>query len=531
MKKLSILSLAAIALLAASSCKKFTNINQNPNSATTSTPEVILPQAIVYTAQNASSYNNYGAQLVGYMANAGGYGGFGSAWTYDFGPNDFSGLWSSTYDVLNDFQNVINITAHDSTHYVYNAIARIMKAYNFSLLVDAYNNIPYTKALQGTSNVVNPAYDDAKTVYVSLANDLDSAITIMHKGETEPNQSPIAAANDPMFGNATNETASWIQFANTIKLRLIVRAAAVESFPNTTFDADGFLTTDAIVNPGFAKINGQQNPSWNTWVTHYDNGAGLRDYMPCTYSFGYYNGSKLLDSGRGNVIYLSFPNTTINQMGVGTTAVPSAPAATNAWYSGNTSSLGNAAGIMKGLNMGEPLVLAAESYFLQAEAQLRGILTTGSAQTSFNNGIWASFNYLFLLPDDATLGTNAYGTKLNPTTALAQYQSDNSGSYLVNYNLATSDAQRLEAIITQKYIAVNFISSQEGWNEYRRTGYPTSASSTSNPYASMASTLSQSTRPDKLPTRILYPASEYSYNAANVPSGISPYSSLIFWAK
>lgn len=527
MKKLSILSLAAIALLAASSCKKFTNINQNPNSATTSTAEVILPQAIVYTAENASSYNNYGAQLAGYMANAGGYGGFGSAWTYNFGPNDFSNLWSSTYDVLNDFQNVISITANDNTHYVYNAIARIMRAYNFELLVDAYNNIPYTDALQGLTNVVNPKYDDAKTVYTSLANDLDSAIAIMHTGETAPNQAPIAAANDPMFGGSTT---SWIQFANTIKLRLIVRASATTTFANKTFDGDGFLTTDAIVNPGFAKISGQQNPSWDTWVAHYDGGAGNRAYMPCTYVFGYYDGNKLLDSGRGAVIYLSYPGTTINQMGVGTTSVPSAPAATNAWYSGNTSNLGNAAGVMKGLNMGEPLVLAAESYFLQAEAQLRGLIP-GSAQTSFNSGILASFNYLFLLPDDKTYGTDAYGNTLNPATAVAKYQSDNASSYLVNYNLAANDAQRLEAIITQKYIAVNFINSQEGWNEYRRTGYPTSASSTSDPYASFASTLSQSTRPDKLPTRILYPASEYSYNAANVPSGISPFSSLIFWAK
>jgi hypothetical protein len=47
----------------------------------------------------------------------------------------------------------------------------------------------------------------------------------------------------------------------------------------------------------------------------------------------------------------------------------------------------------------------------------------------------------------------------------------------------------------------------------------------------MASVLSSSTRPDKLPTRIQYPQSEYSYNAANVPSGISSFSSLIFWAQ
>jgi hypothetical protein len=138
----------------------------------------------------------------------------------------------------------------------------------------------------------------------------------------------------------------------------------------------------------------------------------------------------------------------------------------------------------------------------------------------------ASFHYLYLLPDDATLGAG-----LNPVADAAQYQLDNAGSYLVNFTLATTTAQQTEAIITQKYIALNFINSQEPWNEYRRTKYPTSAAVTSDPTKSFASLLSQSTRPDHLPTRILYPASEYSYNAANVPTGISPYTSLIFWAQ
>src|ERR1700748_1731616 len=113
MKKISILSIAAVFIVFTPSCKKYLNINTNPNQATTSTPEAILPQAITYTAANVSSYNDYGAQLGGFMANAGGYGGFGSNWTYDFSPNDYSGLWSSTFDVLNDLQSVINISEGD----------------------------------------------------------------------------------------------------------------------------------------------------------------------------------------------------------------------------------------------------------------------------------------------------------------------------------------------------------------------------------------------------------------------------------
>src|ERR1700722_12419639 len=149
MKKTSSIVIAAITILFAGSCKKYMDINTNPNNATSATPEAILPQAITYTAANISAYNDYGSQLVGYAANAGGYGGFGSNWTYDFSNNDYSNLWANTYDALNDLQTVINLSNGDPLHADYNAIARIMKAYNFELLVDTYNSVPYSDALLG----------------------------------------------------------------------------------------------------------------------------------------------------------------------------------------------------------------------------------------------------------------------------------------------------------------------------------------------------------------------------------------------
>lgn len=523
MKKLSILSISAVFLLGTSSCKKYLNINNNPNAATTATPEVILPQAIVYSASVVSSFNNYGAELGGYAANAGGYGGFGSNWTYNFGPNDYSGLWSSTYDALSDLQAVQNYAIADKTgaHDYFNAIARIMKVYDFQLMVDTYNNVPYTNALQGAS-AVTPKYDDAKTIYPSLANQLDSAIAIINAANGKSGVTVPTAQQDPLFGGTM---LSWQQFAQTLKLRLIIRASSVISFPNKTFDANiGFLTTDAIVNPGYAKVSGQQNPSWNTWVQDYAGTAGNRAWMPNTYAFAFYSGATISDNARGKVIYYSYPSTPNNQLGVGTTSVPSAPNVANAWYSGSQSSLGNCAGVMKGLNMGEPLMLAAESYFLQAEADIRGILT-GIAKNDFRSGIAASYHYLYLLPDDATIAPG-----LNVSTDTAAYYANNVANHLVNFDLDSTTALQTEAIITQKYIALNFINSQEGWNEYRRTGFPKCATVTLDPTKSFASTLSQSSRADKLPSRILYPASEYSYNALNVPTGISPYTSLIFWA-
>ena len=153
------------------------------------------------------------------------------------------------------------------------------------------------------------------------------------------------------------------------------------------------------------------------------------------------------------------------------------------------------------------------------------MITTGDdVATLFKNGMVASFHYLYLKSDNKTLAAD-------PATDVASYISDNSGSYLVNFSIATSADQQLEAIITQKYIALNMVNSDQAWDDYRRTHYPTIISTAgATGTQTFASLQSQSSRPDKLPTRVLYPTSEGSYNTSNMPKGISPFTSTIFWA-
>ena len=105
MKKITAIILSGVMLLA-SSCSKQLDINANPNAATSATPELILPQALNYTAGVLNSFNTYGAQVGGYAANAGGYGGFGTAFTYNFASGDYGGLFTSSYDLLEDYQSI-----------------------------------------------------------------------------------------------------------------------------------------------------------------------------------------------------------------------------------------------------------------------------------------------------------------------------------------------------------------------------------------------------------------------------------------
>lgn len=513
------------------SCKKYLDINENPNQATTATPEVVLPQAIVYTATSINAFNTYGSQLVGYAANAGGFGGFGTSVTYGFSNTTFSGLWTTSYDALNDFEFVIRQTDALPDYGYFNGSARIMKALNFQMLVDTYNDVPYREALKGVDELT-PVYDKAEDIYADLAKQLDDAISIIKQTEEREHESStsnvkaLSSGTDPMFhGDMT----LWKQLANTIKLRLIIRAQNKVTFANTTFDEAGFLEEDAIINPGFTKENGKQNPGWNSWVFTYTGANGNRAWIPSKFIMSFYNGQKLTDY-RGYAIYYQFPSTASNQLGFESNSVPSAPSG-GAWLSGanagssrSSSSAGNSIGIFKAASWGQPLMLAAESYFLQAEAVVRGITTGGNAKALFDAGVLASYSYLYKKPD----GT--FDSDWNPQTDYQAYLDENTTSHLVHFELAANQAEQIEAIITQKYVALNFIHGHEAWNEYRRTHYPKIVNGSSDAILTFASTQSLSTRPDRLPTRVLYPNTEASNNSTNMPKGVSPFNSFIFWA-
>jgi hypothetical protein len=518
MKKINIILIGIMVLGA--SCKKYLDINSNPNKATSATPALILPQALTATANNLNGFNSYGAQLVGYMANAGGYGGFGTSITYNFSTSDNQGRWSTTYDILEDYQAILNQTSGKPELSYFDAVARIMRAHGFQLLVDAYNDVPYTDALKGASNLT-PSYTDAKVIYKDLANQLDTAIAEINAGANIPGVTPLGNSDVMFKGNVTK----WKQFANTLKLRILIHGNGKVAFSNSTFDAAGFLTTDALINPGFTRDNGKQNPKWNGWGYGYDGSDANKAWMPNIFILGFYKGTKLSDPGRGNAIYYKWPNTPSNRLGIESSSLTSSPSG-SFWYPSNnrdSKSSGNTTGTLKGPDAGFPVITAAESHFLQAEAIVKGILNSGDAAVEFKSGIASSFNYLYQLPNGSLSG--------NPVADAASYLTDNATSYLVNFALAVTTDQKIEAIITQKYIALNQVNSDEAWNEYRRTHYPSIVSAPgATGEQTFASSVSESTRPDKLPTRILYPTTEGSYNAGHVPKGITPFTSTIFWA-
>lgn len=516
-------------MLLASSCDDFLNVNENPNAATSADVQLVLPQAITATANIASQYNNYGAHFGGYMANAGGFSGFGTLFTYNLTPSDYNGLWVNTYqDPLRDLRYVIDETEGNGQMAYFNAAAKIMTAFNYQKLVDTFGNIPYSEALRGQEGLVAPAYDDAATIYQSLITMLDEAVAGIIAGEASTTVFPLrlTKASDPLFGSLAEATAEraiedqmmdWKRFANSLKLKMLVRInAPVADFNDPDFASIGFLTDDAIVDPGY-ELN-RPNPAWNTWGRTTAGALSNSSRVPTTYAFTFYSGTsafpaaKITDPGRGEVIFVNFGGnngsgavtaTPNNQLG-NEVLNPTIIAGSVTWAGSQNGLTG--LGVLKGPAQGQPLMLLAESKFVQAEAQLFGKLA-GTYTTTYYEGITASFRYLYK--------DQAEAVAQDVTPLVATYLTNNDNNRLVEIEAAADNEQRLEAIITQKYIANNMIVSDESYNEFRRTGYPVTAKGGGprNDIASNKSTLTD--RPDNLPTRVMYPSSEASYNARN----------------
>ena len=115
------------------------------------------------------------------------------------------------------------------------------------------------------------------------------------------------------------------------------------------------------------------------------------------------------------------------------------------------------------------IMTAAEAYFLLAEAALRGWNAGGSAKTYYEQGIAASFSDFGVPLGDYLNNSNVPAAWVDPL--VADFNSPAVSTVSPKWDDAKTDEERLEKIITQKWIAA-FPEGKQTWAEWRRTGYP-----------------------------------------------------------
>ena len=209
-----------------------------------------------------------------------GYSWYSDEFKYLVTSSFYQEIFEDSYSTaLKQYAVLDNLT--ESNYNYYRAIAKIMKAFHFQLLVDCYGDIPYKEAL-GRSLNATPKYDDAQEVYDSLIVSLTKAIDIIDNATDQK----APGADDAMFGG---DMLKWKQFANTVKLRILVREsdmAAKSTYIQNEIDAintegSGFLESDVEINPGFIAASGQQNPLWDALGWDYTGSQTMSSKATC----------------------------------------------------------------------------------------------------------------------------------------------------------------------------------------------------------------------------------------------------------
>jgi hypothetical protein len=553
MKILSKVVVAVALSTVASSCSSFLDINTNPNNYTAVTADAILATALTTTAGNYNgnnpSFNSYANWAAVYWGKSGVVSGYTEEISYNYTTSYYSGVFNNTYDNLNDYQLIQN---QGSAYPNHAAIARIMKVYNYLLLVDEYGDIPYSQALQGAANTT-PAYDKAQDIYKDFIVQLSGAITDIN---ANTNSRAVGAEDVVFAGNMTK----WKQFANSLKLRILLRESSTNDGALNTYVAsqltalqtapDGFITTDVVVQPGYAQNTNQQNPFYNRYAYSVaGTSSPERQYqIPTQYILNQYLNnndpriSQLYVIGARGAAGAGAPEWIGAVPGEASSPGFTAPVIASRFLGSQTgaASTSGTGGFFKGLNAPTILMMVSEQLFLRAEAENRGLFTGGdaAAKADYQSAIAASFQTFYRTATGAlaTVPTNL--TASSTAVGIPQYQTfvaANTANGLVDWDAPTTTLSTLgvpltggatravtktEKLFYQKYLAMNTLCSTEAWDDYRRVAQPKLP-------ASQQSSLT-GTRPDGLPTRLLYPLTETNTNKANVPTNVTQ-TTKIFW--
>ena len=487
-----------------SSCSDYLDINTNPNAPTETIPDFVLSGALVNTANiKSGAIPAFAGYWGGYYASSGSYSQSGDVRrSYNLLNTSFQGTWTALYANAANY-NLVETQASAIEDYDYFvAVAKIMKAYVFQNLVDIYGKVPYSEALKGFDNLA-PAYDDDMDIYEALADEFDAAIDIIQNAPSAA-KSLNLNVKDIMFGGDTDK---WARFANTLKLRLLLRQSEVAGraayisteIAQIVSNGAGFLGAgeDAMINPGYTKANNLQNPFWEANGLTAGDAVSGRDFNKVSNYFY----SQLTVKADPRVDY--FLRAPGDKPGTNTKARPYkcvdfGALPETAINSDNTSGFGTA--VLGGPDKPLMMLSAAQSMFLQAEAVLRGWIT-GDAQELFETGIEESFRQVI----GSSAGASTYYT---------------SGTTDTDWSVATTTDEQLHAIITQKWIANFAVDCLEAWADFRRLGIP-----------SVAGSIDPQRLGDVMPVRLLYPQLEYNNNAAQVAKlgTISQFTSSIFW--
>ncbi|WP_162418269.1 SusD/RagB family nutrient-binding outer membrane lipoprotein [Cyclobacterium roseum] len=227
------------------------DINNDPNTSTQLALPTTLAFAQVSLVSNLLEEPNTNA------------GSFSRMWyttairNYEQNQGTYSDSWVNMYSrPLANLQAVLDGTSEQEPGY--RGIARLLKAYTFSIMVDLYGDVPYFEALN--PEVTFPSVDSGEAIYADLLLEIDQAIQ-------ELSSSSENIQGDMIYGG---DLTKWVKMGNSLKLKLFAQTRK-ESSINSVQGFTEMLNSDLIstISDDFQlKYGSQQTPNQNRHPLH-----------------------------------------------------------------------------------------------------------------------------------------------------------------------------------------------------------------------------------------------------------------------
>jgi len=476
-----------VVFLMAVSCKKALDINKDPNN----------PATIAVSKLLTNAEKNLGVSVAIGGGNRGGLSQDLAVYThqltqratpdqYGVTGDDFwigqawNGIYLSTLNNLDDI--IVHATADGNMKYA--GIAKILKAYSYSQMVDAFGDVPFSEAGKFKTDVKYPKFDSGKDIYAALFTMIDEGIANL----TASGANILSPADDDVIYKGS--IAKWTKAANTLKLKLYTQTRLTG---NVAAQAGALLTANNLINsteesfllpfgpngatddrhpgfndyfagqrgnyisPWFYEIMRGYNPNINTGIvdpripyyifnqikSNATLGAPIeyRDGAFVTIYFGSVGPDR--DRSQQNVMSLMgiYPVGGRYDDGAGGTA---------------TSASGTGAAPQR-------FITYADRLYLEAELIQTGVIA-GNARAKLQAAIRESFaqvDYVVKVVTPTQAVPSLIGTGVDTVYAK---------KILANFDLASAD-KKLEIIMTQKWIS-NYGNAVDQYTDYRRTGFP-----------------------------------------------------------
>ena len=511
-----LLSLLAVVCGGLGSCtKNFKTIN----TTSLGSPYATVPQLYVAFVSNMAQ----GDQQVTY-----------NSWTYPITQqgvvytkadyvygNDGSEYWTNFYYNLSNYEAMMGVIASEPDTTIYTnvkAMMKVLRGYMAIKLSNFYGDMPYSQAggainyTPTNDTVLTPVYDKQKSIYLAVLTDLTWAVNNFSTAATQYS----LGSNDLIL---KNNIPDWIEFANTLRLRIALTMYTKDQADATPIIADAM--TKPLLDADYANVGEWPTniPNMNLAAREYSFGTECRLRMGTAMwnlmsSTNAQDGSGIFDP-RCNIFFEPNNDTLWNPFPQNPTS--STPAEEGSPYD---ESIRNADWANKDGNPPTPnlyanfnyywavddsipelFMTAAEAHFLKAEVYALGLggtaVNMATAQTEYNAGVTSSVIFW------TQRAISSPQWVVNKPTALPTTATIN--TFLANPVVAFSSATAAKQIYAQEWIDL-FRQPWDAWTLMRRTGGltpqdPTNAAYYTTTYGGY--------------NRYQYPSSEQTYNYAN----------------